>query len=105
MPRYSLRPLTVCVLAIVLLFSIAGAAEACPNCKQLLAEPDNAATATPDAGDAASTGAPGTGSNVGAGFYYSILFMLGMPLLVAGGLGTMLYVAARKAPGAARLVQ
>lgn len=93
------------MLALVLLFSIAGAAEACPNCKQLLAEPDASAAATPGIDDAASQAAAGEGANLGAGFYYSILFMLGMPLLVAGGLGTMLYVAVRKAPGAARPVQ
>jgi ABC-type Na+ efflux pump permease subunit len=74
MTRFSTRIL-------VMLFIVAAApvmALACPNCKDALAaDPDSA--------------------NLARGLYYSILFMLAMPMLILTGLGSLFYLEIRRA--------
>jgi hypothetical protein len=55
----------------------AGVAYACPNCKESLADPQQHAIAT--------------------GYYYSILFMMGMPFAILGTFGSMAYLSIRRA--------
>lgn len=65
-------------------------AGACPMCSQSLAPP------TPAAGpDGGGSDTPRSGSGLAEGFYYSILLMLGTPLLLAAGLGGMLVMVMR----------
>jgi hypothetical protein len=54
------------LLALALLLLLAGDASACPNCKEALAN---------QTGDAA---------RLKDGYFYSILFMMGMPFLLLG---------------------
>ena len=64
-------------LAVAVLFS--SVALACPNCKNTLAQNDSQQR------------------NLAAGYYYSILFMLSMPFLIAGTFGGCMYLAVRRA--------
>ena len=64
--------------SLMLVLLLAGAATACPTCKDQLAH------------DPAS-------ANLARGFYYSILFMLSMPPLILGGLSAYFYWEVRKA--------
>ncbi|MBX3432907.1 MAG: hypothetical protein KF847_06280 [Pirellulales bacterium] len=73
------REAALCALAAMVVFALAEAAVACPTCKDGVAEND------PDA------------QRLAAGFYYSILFMLTMPLAILGTFGTACYRAVRKA--------
>jgi hypothetical protein len=69
----------IAAIAIVALVLTAGAtAWACPTCREGLA--DNPA-----------------GQSLARGFYYSILFMMSMPFLILGTLGTVAYRSVRKA--------
>jgi hypothetical protein len=68
-------------LAIVVL--IAGVAAACPTCREGLAENDP------------------QGQGLAAGFFYSILLMMGMPFAILGTFGGMAYLSIRKARAAA----
>jgi len=70
------------VVATVLL-SLPGVAEACPNCKDSLAESDPASL------------------GIVQGFFWSIMLMLSMPALILGGLCTYFYVLVRHARRAA----
>ncbi len=65
------------VLALVLL--IASVAAACPTCKEGLAQNDP------------------QGQSLAAGYYYSILFMMSMPYVVLGTLGSLAYYSIRRA--------
>ena len=58
-------------LAFVLIFCVA--ADACPSCKNALAESD------PENG------------NIAAGYFYSILFMMSMPFLIITVFGSYVY--------------
>lgn len=63
-------------LAIVACFAVA--ASACPTCKEDLANNPQ-------------------GRGLAAGFYYSILFMMSMPFLILGTLGTVAYRSVKRA--------
>jgi hypothetical protein len=65
------------VLALVLL--IATVAAACPTCKEGIAQNDP------------------QGQSLAAGYYYSILFMMSMPYVVLGTLGSCAYYSIRRA--------
>lgn len=60
------------LLVVVVTLLVAGAAEACPTCKDGLAAADS------------------QGANIARGYFYSILLMLAMPFTLAGSFG--LYV-------------
>ena len=62
------------IFAVALLFS-ASSASACPNCKEAVAAQD---TSTPEGKAAAS------GSLMGGGYNYSVLFMMAMPFALLG---------------------
>lgn len=66
------------LLALVIVLLLATVAEACPNCKdQLAADP--------------------TTHNIARGYFWSILFMLSMPILIITGLGSYFYYEIRRA--------
>jgi hypothetical protein len=65
------------VLLIVL--AITGTASACPFCKEALSS---------------------SGGDLVSGFFYSILFMLSMPVMIFTGMGTYFYVLVRRARAA-----
>lgn len=71
------RSFVRCILWIVAWSVCVSAAEACPSCKDGLATGPN-------------------GSMV-RGVFYSIIFMMSMPFLILGGLGTYGYLLVRKA--------
>jgi hypothetical protein len=60
------------VAAVAALLCLAASASACPNCRDALADNPQ-------------------GQALAKGFYYSILFMMSMPFLVLGTLGTVVY--------------
>jgi heme/copper-type cytochrome/quinol oxidase subunit 2 len=66
------------IAAVALVLCVASEAWACPNCREALAD-------SPQARGLAS------------GFYYSILFMMSMPFLILGTLGTVFYRSVRRA--------
>lgn len=66
-------------LVVVLIVSTCGEAMACPTCKDGLAENDPASAAQ------------------AAGYFYSILFMMAMPFLILGTLGSAAYLSIRRA--------
>jgi hypothetical protein len=79
--RLSIRRIvrfTVVIAAVAIVLTLGGVAWACPTCREGLA--DNPA-----------------GQSLARGFYYSILFMMSMPFLVLGTLGTVAYRSVRKA--------
>ncbi|MCA9184766.1 MAG: hypothetical protein R3E01_24400 [Pirellulaceae bacterium] len=53
-------------------------AQACPTCKNGLAD-------------------SGNGGDLVSGYFWSIVFMMSMPFLILGGLGTYLYLEVRRA--------
>ncbi len=73
------RPSGVTLLAFLIVVLTASAVWACPNCKEALA-----------ANDVARTG-------VVKGYFYSILFMMGMPFALLTGFGAHMYRLTRKA--------
>ena len=73
--RRTLRGLLFGILLTVLLV---GMADACPTCKQAVAEGSNHA-------------------NVVRGYFWSILFMMSMPFLILTGLGTYFYLQIKQA--------
>jgi len=79
------RLLTVALLGAVSTLLLAGVAQACPNCKNAIAE----------------NAAGGTGGDIARGFYYSILFMMSMPFLLLGTFTSVMYVQVRRARRAA----
>jgi hypothetical protein len=69
---------TIALAAVAIMWAVSDAAWACPTCREGLA--DNPA-----------------GQSLARGFYYSILFMMSMPFLILGTLGTVAYRSVRKA--------
>jgi hypothetical protein len=78
MQRITRFVIATAVVAVVL--TIGAAASACPTCREGLA--DNP-----------------SGQSLARGFYYSILFMMSMPFLILGTLGTVAYRSVQKAKG------
>jgi heme/copper-type cytochrome/quinol oxidase subunit 2 len=74
----SLRKMLCCTLALLLTCCVVGIAEACPTCKEQIA------------GDPAAY-------NIARGYAMSIVFMLSMPFLILGGLGSYFYWEVRRA--------
>jgi hypothetical protein len=70
------------VLALTLIVLFATVAEACPTCKEAVADSGNHA-------------------NVVRGYFWSILFMMSMPFLILGGLGTYFYIQVTRARSSA----
>lgn len=73
-----LRKILCCTAALLLACCLVGVAEACPTCKDQIA------------GDPAAY-------NIARGYMWSILFMLSMPFLILGGLGSYFYWEVRRA--------
>jgi hypothetical protein len=67
------------LLAVFFAFAFHGAAEACPTCKDTIAEndPQNA--------------------NLVRGYFWSIVFMMSMPFLITASLGAYMYWEVRRA--------
>ncbi len=80
------RTLVLLVAAWLCLVALTPTAHACPFCRAGLAD------------DAA-------GGDLVSGYFWSILFMLGMPPLIFGGLSLMFYLQVRNARAAAVLAQ
>ena len=70
------RRLTISFLTLAICAFWACSAEACPTCKAAVAE---------------------NGGNLVRGYFWSILFMMSMPFLIVGGLGSLFYMEVRKA--------
>jgi hypothetical protein len=64
--------------ALALVLALASEASACPNCRESLADDP-------------------AGQGLASGFYYSILFMMSMPFVILGTLGTVFYRSVRRA--------
>ncbi|REK31472.1 MAG: hypothetical protein DWQ42_00665 [Planctomycetota bacterium] len=71
--------LPLVALAVALLVLSADFAVACPGCKDAVAANDSQQM------------------NIARGYFWSILFMLSMPALIAGSFGTYVYVELRRA--------
>jgi hypothetical protein len=69
---------TIAITAIAITLMLHATGWACPTCREGLA--DNPA-----------------GQSLARGFYYSILFMMSMPFLILGTLGTVAYRSVQKA--------
>ncbi|MFM7844396.1 MAG: hypothetical protein ACKPEY_09220 [Planctomycetota bacterium] len=80
-PRQQVLLRSLLILAFVLL--AAPLAHACPNCKDGVAQGD------------------GSHSGLAQGFFWSILWMLSMPVLILTGLGSYFYLLVRRARQAA----
>src|SRR4051812_39741318 len=76
--RYLLSRASCAALALVAVFVLAGVAQACPTCKENLAQ------------DPAAAG-------LVQGYFWSILFMLSMPYLIFTALASYFYYEVRKA--------
>jgi hypothetical protein len=74
-----LRPAIVLVAAAVIVACLAGDVAACPTCKDGVAENDPQM------------------QSMAAGYYYSILFMLSMPVLILTSFGSMAYLSVKRA--------
>lgn len=74
--RYGLRLATVLV-AVSTWVLLGAVAEACPSCRDGLAQ--------------------GPQANTVRGVFYSILFMMSMPFVICGGLGAYFYLLVRRA--------
>ena len=66
-------------MALIMVLLIASVAAACPTCKDGLAHSDP------------------HGKSIAAGYYYSILFMMGMPFAILGTFGGLAYLSIRRA--------
>ena len=73
------------VLALLIVLMFVGAVSACPTCKDGLAQND-----------------PGR-ANMVRGYFWSILFMMSMPFLILGGLGSYFYFEIRRARSTGQL--
>ena len=69
------------ILTIALMLTFAAACQACPTCKDGIAE-------------------GGQHAGMVRGYFWSILFMMSMPFLIFGGLGTYFYLQVRQARAA-----
>lgn len=74
--------LSTAILCLMLMALLATVAAACPTCKEGL------------------DGTDPQHQSVAAGFYYSILFMMSMPYLILGTLGSLAYFSIRRARAA-----
>jgi hypothetical protein len=74
-----LRPAILVAAAALVLVCLAGDASACPTCKDGVAENDPQL------------------QSMAAGYYYSILFMLSMPVLILTSFGSMAYISVKRA--------
>jgi hypothetical protein len=77
--------------------ALPGLASACPNCAEAMPGSRNASAI----GDDASLASSGGGGGLADGFYYSILFMLAVPYLLAGAGGYAIYRAVKRHQGVA----
>ncbi|MGB6043350.1 MAG: hypothetical protein WBF93_09365 [Pirellulales bacterium] len=75
--KYARRPaiILLCAIAVVLAVTVA---DACPGCKDAIAENDDA------------------GNRIARGYFWSILFMMSMPFAILGTFGTYIYVEVRR---------
>ena len=69
----------VAAMVVALVLLIASVAAACPTCKEGLAQNDP------------------QGKSLAAGYAYSILFMMSMPYIVLGTVGSLAYLSIRRA--------
>jgi hypothetical protein len=69
----------VAAIVIALVLMIASVAAACPTCKDGIAQNDP------------------HGQSMAAGYFYSILFMLSMPYIILGSVGSYFYISIRRA--------
>jgi uncharacterized membrane protein len=69
----------VAAIVVALVLMIASVAAACPTCKEGLAQSDP------------------QGQSMAAGYFYSILFMLSMPYIILGTVGSFFYISIRNA--------
>lgn len=76
--RSIIRKASAVLLVLAVVIAAASIAEACPGCKQALAEGDS-------------------GQNVAKGYFWSILFMMAMPFTIVGTFGTCAYFQIRRA--------
>lgn len=74
----SIHRLAMLMIVVVACLGFASLAEACPGCKDAIAETDPSK------------------SGIVQGYFYSILFMMSMPFLLLGSFGGYLYVKVRK---------
>ena len=77
--RHIIRGASAILLVLIVVVAVASIAEACPGCKQALAEND-----------------PGR-NRVAKGYFWSILFMMAMPFTIVGTFGTCAYFQIRRA--------
>ena len=77
-PRLQCRLATI-LLAAALVFITVAVAEACPTCKDGIADADPAA------------------QRMAAGYFYSILFMMSAPFILLGTFGSFAYLSIRRA--------
>ena len=73
------KRLATIALALIALLLVATVAQACPGCKEAIAENDL------------------QGQRVARGYFWSILFMMSMPFTILGTFGTYCYVEVRRA--------
>ena len=73
-----LRP-ALLIAGVAVALCLAADAQACPTCKDGIAENDPQL------------------QSMAAGYYYSILFMLSMPLVILGSFGSMAYLSVKRA--------
>jgi heme/copper-type cytochrome/quinol oxidase subunit 2 len=73
------KRLAAIALALIALLLVATVAQACPGCKEAIAENDL------------------EGQRVARGYFWSILFMMSMPFTILGTFGTYCYVEVRRA--------
>ena len=73
------RHFATLLLALIALLLVATVAQACPGCKEAIAENDL------------------QGQRVARGYFWSILFMMSMPFTILGTFGTYCYVEVRRA--------
>ncbi|NIP86609.1 MAG: hypothetical protein GTO03_14010 [Planctomycetales bacterium] len=73
------KKLVILLLALIALSLLATLVEACPGCKDAIAENDL------------------EGQRVARGYFWSILFMMSMPFTILGTFGTYCYVEVRRA--------
>lgn len=83
---YARRPLAVAILVMLVIVLMSQSALACPSCKAALESNSD------------------DQQRLVNGFFWSIMFMLSMPLLILSGLGTYFYLLVRKARRAGLVV-
>ena len=71
-----MKTIRTSILPIVFVLLMWGVSQACPTCKEGVAE---------------------NGGNLVRGYFWSILFMMSMPFLIVGGLSSLFYLDVRRA--------